>query len=378
MSFLSLRTSFPLGALFVASSCLLASCMCGGSPSCQLDLSPHCDAGAPVPHGHLDGNETFFACAVECDPGFANCNGISSDGCESATACPSPFDPPDGGDAGAVLTEAMLDDVPKGLAVCGGVPYVLDGDVVKVFRGNGLNVATLAVLPAPAAGGLACAPNGVGVVFVQRGADALPPSVVRIEADAATALAVAIDPAPGVVADDGGIFWPEHDDAGAHLVRWSEDAATPLGPVDLSPVDKPFARSGGTTWLLSGGQPTSPDDAAVPKWDGGALVALAADEQGLGAVTPGADGGAIVVGFADGGVAWTNANPHTVRVVRRAGGTTFVGFDDGIGRFGADGTFALLAVSQLHVVDVAVDETWIWWVTLGDGSEPPMLRRLRR
>ncbi len=375
---------FPVASLFVASSFVLASCWCGGSHSspgsgsgCGNSVPLHCDTGTPVLHGHQTGATAFYTCSVECDPGWHDCNG-AYDGCESATPC-DPWLDFDAATDGALppATEVALADVPRGLAVCGGVVYVVDGSAVKSFAPGDLSETTLAVLLAPPAGGLACDPAGGGVVFAETELGAVAATLVHVDPDAATVFGESKDPAPGILADDGGVYWPERDDAGgARLVRWSGDAATSLGPVDLSPVDKPFARTIDGTVLLVGGALGSPDDASVPVWDGG-LRAIAAG-NGLVGVGDGLDGGSSLVGFADGGVAWTKASPRTVRVLRRSGTDTYVGFDDAIGRIDANGNLVMIALTQAHVADVSVDATWVWWVTLGESNEPAKLHRAKR
>lgn len=376
--------SFHRGALFVAGSTILASCMCFGSNASSsssggcssIDLTPRCDAGAPVSHGQLTGGSFLFSCIVSCDPGYYDCDGRTDDGCESTVQCASPFDKDSGKIDGATASTTVdLDDAPRGLAVCGGVAYVLDGNVVKSFAPGDLGETSLAFLLTPPAGGLACAAEG-GVVFVETGGDAVAPTLVHVGPDAASAFGEVTNPGSGVLADDGGVFWPEKDDGGAHLVRWADDASTSLGVVDDLVTDKPFARGGGETFVLRNGAVVALGDAAVPLWDGGSFTALAAGDD-LVAAGP-TDAGAFVVGFGDGGVAFDTATAHALRVLRRVGQETFVGFDDAVGRLSSNGALVMYAIDQKHVVDVAVDATWVYWVTLGDVSELPKLHRAKR
>ncbi len=375
--------TFPRVSLFVAGSTVLASCLCGsgsnGSSSSRgcgdIDLEPHCDAGAPVPHGQQTGSSFLFSCTVACDTGYFDCDGDSINGCEATTKCTVDIWDSGFGD-GSATPSVTLDDAPRGLAVCGGVAYVLDGVVVKSFSPKDLAETPLAFLLTPPAGGLACDPSG-GVVFTETGSDAVAPTLVHVGADAATAFGAVSDPGTGVLADDGGVFWPEKSDAGSTLVRWGDDAATPLGPVDLSAADKPFARSAGQTYVLQGGTIATFGDASVPSWDGGPFNALAVGD-GVVASGPAPDGGSTIVGFGDGGTAFTTKSPRVVRALRRDGQETFVGFEDAVGRLSPSGVLVMYALNQKHVVDIGFDAAWIYWITLGDGSESPQLHRAKR
>ena len=66
------------------------------------------------------------------------------------------------------------------------------------------------------------------------------------------------------------------------------------------------------------------------------------------------------------------------RAMVRYGVDTYVATDATIVRLADDGTQVTLASGQLHVVDLAVVGAWAYWTTLGDGTMPASVYRVKR
>ncbi len=310
------------------------------------------DASNPGPHVLSHG------CHVACEDGWFDCNNEAIDGCESTTECSML------NDAGTTTVEWLqtLSDEPLGLVVCGKDLVYADGALLVATDKSGGTMRTLALLDRAPTGGLACDNNYVYLALRDAsdgGSKDGRVAGVRLKdagSDAMVSLIGVVDPARSIDLDDaGGVFWLTRRDAGTFLTRNTIDASDGLLlPIDEPQTYKTFALYDGV-WAIGGG------DVRHRYADG--AVDLLADANAV-AITARPSGVTVLTGI-DGGAQLGDASFMSTRAMTSFGSDVFIATDDSITHVSPLGALSVVASKLSHVVDLAADDQYVYFTTLG-------------
>ncbi len=351
-----------------------ASSLCPSGGSCG---SLQCDFATPCP----DAGDRFHttqvpigfhgACVDECEPEWFDCNGDTSDGCESNVPCPDLGPGPDSG----VTWLQTLSYAPLGLALCGDEVVYVDGNELIAVPVAGGTTRLLASLNQQPAGGIACdhdyvyvpirssadggADGGMkngrvsGFPLKDSGSDASPLFVAN-----------ATDPARSIEVDDaGGVYWLTRTDGGTFVTKSVlgspfDASAGLLLPIDEPQVYKTFALNAGL-WAIGGGDVRHLySDAAVDLIADANAVSLTSRASGV-AIFDGIDGGARLLRDAG------SESFFDARATASWGDDLFVATDHGVVHVPPKGVPLVIASNLTHVVDLAVDAKHVYFTTIG-------------
>jgi hypothetical protein len=378
----------------------------------------------------------FFGstCTLVCETGWSDCDNDVSNGCETPGACPKPH-----ADAGAKPELlATLSGAPRGLAACdSGRVYFFDDSSLKLWSA-GAAASVLDSTGAPS-GGLACDATNLYWTTLSE-PDGGPTGAVwslAFDADGATAIASAVDPGRGIDVRSPRVYWIARtglSDAGSMLAYsladggtvavmpttegpaykgfalsydgdyaiasgslWfnsiSSDAGAPYTlDFDASAASALFAGAGGAYAVIHGAYPSAVDagpDADVDASDASSEAApddaaydAPDDASGDASTDAGADGEAGSSVSTDSIVALTGTPSPLfdgLAPIRAAigNGAAIVASDDKIYYVDLPSGFVtVLATGALHVTDVAMDGTYAYWTTLGQGTTAAALWRI--
>ena len=407
-------------------------CTCNGcgpsNESCGPDFSGggDCESAntcpSPVPGTHTISNTAsgFWgggACTLTCEQGWSDCDGLSSNGCETAGSCPAYHI--DASPVPSPTLVATLTGAPRGLAVCGADVYYFDDD--RLERAHDASVLVVLTSDGVPAGGIACDASNVywSTLSAMDGGSPTGSVWALTLGETVQALATGVDPGRGIDVQGGRVYWLARSGFGDHgpMLAYStlDGGSLPLMPGMESAAYKAFALSydgqysvaGGAVWFA--GLDAGPVALDV---DASSVSALLAGAGGVFAVShgpPPVDAGddastdasdASDAGdtsdpddagdAADAGDAsdatdaapplppdfiWAlrgaspTAGPFGRIVATTASVSAIVATDDTI--YVVDlptGTMQTVWSSALHVVDVATDGTFAYWTTLGEGT----------
>ncbi len=393
-----------------ASSCGLGSS--GDARGCVSYASPSCTGFPATPHATTAPN-AFGACSTTCNLGYYDCNGAPGDGCESTTPCSFVGDAGDGGIGGAMVT---LQHAPRGLALCAGRAFFIDGTQLREMGVYGSTVATTIANAGDAAGGLAC--DGERLYWpVASSSDASPGAdgaiaSVGVDGGAPETITAGVDPGRGVAVHPwgGGVYWLARAvDGGGGLMLSPTDGGPPSWLVPAEEGDAGIARAfdlsstrafgvaGGRVWTSSidGG----PQAIGAP---GAVAVALAFDlpYEAVRAAPGASDAGdasdagnpsdagdasspveTTLQAILDDGSTLDLAvtDPPVAIIGDRDADVLYVATDTSIARVPTMGDLpTMVASGQLHVTDIALDGPYVYWTTRGDTTTSGTLRRAPR
>ncbi|HEY1958330.1 MAG TPA: hypothetical protein VGH28_22090 [Polyangiaceae bacterium] len=288
--------SAPHATFDVASGCVGYYCAMNCEPGfidCDGEQSNGCEtsttSGLP-PHTVLDPNAfvgggcggggsplgTIGQCNVECEPGFFDCDKNQSNGCETSSSVGCPAVKVDASsDAGLVPERlASISSAPGGLVACAGNDYFFDGSELRSIDGITLLVSDVALSPAPPTDGLAC--DGDTLFWSASLGDAGTGALYGVPVLGGTPIVVAsgFDPSPGVAVRDGGVL--VMSSAGL-LFAQGDGGAGAWMPATPTGAYEPFALVGGEDWSIANGAILRrTDDAGTSTWidDAGAPSTL--------------------------------------------------------------------------------------------------------
>lgn len=349
-----------------------------GFLNCDNDESNGCETPITSPPPHAQFSADTGTCTIVCDPGFSNCDEIESNGCETASStCSSQ---PDSGEPASPHVIATLAAQPLGLAVCAGRELFFDGPTLRAIDSQSLALVNVATSPSPPADGIAC--DGTYAYWVtpsDADADASPNGVlyrVAIQSGTPEVVVSDFDFRSGIDVADAGVLAM----TGSGVVLAQGDAATDWMPASPTGVYKPFALTQGDSWSLAGAtlyrRSSSDADASAESWidDAGlptAVFASSGDAILARHVSGVADDLALVMSDAGGVTSFAAVDP----IVATSSGAPAIVASDGTIYVVQSGLFASVLFSTLeHVVDVAVDGTWAVWTTRGQNQGPSVWR----
>ena len=320
--------------------------------------------------------ETIGNCAIECKPGFFDCDGNKTNGCETASFIGCPASRPDASfEAGtSVQRIATLTARPHGLVACAGLDFFLNGTEVRAVDPKTLTLSFIATSPTVPLDGLAC--DGAMLFWstpstVDGGAPNGALWAVPIAGGTPGAVATGFDAASGVDVRGDGIFAM----SSAGLLFATADAG--LSPwMTATPTDayKAFALGANDEWSIAGSSIVHRDDAGASTWldDAGAPAAVvlaggrpvASLHADSGDAGPASDWLARLDDDA-GSPALTPFFTTTAPIVATASGTKAIfASDETIYVVDSGQAFPLYTTTD-HVVDVAIDGSSVVWTTRG-------------
>lgn len=326
-----------------------------------------CDQPVAPPHASASG------CTLVCDPGWFNCDNNVQNGCETNVPC-SNKPPVDGSVPLPTPTTpqliATLSGAPHGIAACGSSVYYLDGNSLSTPNG------VVFTLPSTPAGGIAC--NGSDLFFAtsSNGAPSPNGSVWRYTIGGGNPLPIitGVDPGRGIDARGSSAYWVAHSaDAGTSLAKMSAGGWIRVIPADETSTYKSFALlddgdyaiAAGSVWRsdLDGGTSMLDFDASAAH----ALVRGTGLQAPYAVVT--ADAGDMLI-VADDASTLVASFP-TIVATAQNGNTVILATDDTIFRVDVNLQMpTIIAKPFLHITDVALDGTYAYWLTSGEGSTP--------
>lgn len=328
----------------------------GSNSACAPDASRR-------PHVAFAERGLFGECDILCEPGWFHCDGSVDDkGCESNIAC-SDLAKSDSGDSGVAWLQT-LSDAPLGLAVCGSQIVFADGAQLTATDKSGGVTRTLALLDHAPTGGLACDQDYVYVALDASDGGPKDGRVAGIRlkdagSDANLTWVGAVDPARSLDLDDaGGVYWLTRKDAGTFVTRNTIDASDGLLlPIDEPQIYKTFALHDGV-WAIRGGDVRHLyADGAVDLVGDASAVAITSRSSGVSVLTR-----------IDGGAALGDASFPQARAIASWGDDVFVATDTSITHISKSGALAIVVANVAHVVDLAVDDKYVYFTTLGPPS----------
>ncbi len=391
---------------------------------------------AAIPGTHSTGQESgwFGGCAVVCDFGWSDCDGNPSNGCET----PSSLCTKDGGSKDAASTKpellTTLSGAPRGLAACGDI-YYFDDDELHVW--NGVGASTVLQSSGMPSGGLACDTSSVYWATLSD-SDGGPNGNVwslSFGHDAAAPLAIAVDPGRGIDVRASHVYWiarsgfgpssqlaysivdldatapsapvivmPANESEGYKAFALSYDGdyalwqgtvqffpvAADAGPphaidIDASQVTSLFAGAGGAYATLHGalsfdaGGTADASDASDDANAASDASADADDADDADADTVDAEAGPPPVFDSIIGLTGTPSSISTgfARILATTGNGSAIVATDGT-LYYVDLPLAIvteIVSGVLHVSDVAMDATYVYYTTRGQGTTPGALWR---
>ncbi|AUX28999.1 MULTISPECIES: hypothetical protein [Sorangium] len=391
--------SCAVGACSLACDLGYGDCDRDAATGCEVDFERDVDNCGACGKGCSDRNAAAAceagACVLECDAGFADCDGEGSTGCEveldadplhcgacgndcSGGAC-------EGGTCGpGALQLASGLAVPSAIAVDAAAVYVVGfrpagGVAVRVDKASGATTC-LATGAAPGAAACGASERFEGIALTDAGAFVTGAAgVLRFPTSGAATTVTASVPDPWAVVSDGAAVWFTSLSHGGlyradalfagQLAAEITGAAAQVGGALAADADHLYwTWADGTVMRLrkDGSEPRqiasaqdfertnlTPQylaaDAAHLFWStpSGYLFRLDKDGSGLVALADGQPGPAgIAVDPRDGGALYWVNRLGSVRRVPKAGGTVDT-----------------LAVGQASAIAIAVDEAYVYWAT---------------
>jgi hypothetical protein len=366
--------SAPHATFDVAQGCVGYHCamICDpGFADCNGSDADGCETSTNVTNGTIAMNTPDFGastCSVTCNTGAFDCDGIVENGCESTTPCKLDAST-DSGEPKAAHVIADLLGAPHGLVACAGHEFFMDGfDLISIDTTT-LATFQVATSSAEPAGGLAC--DGAYVYWgtVSPSDASASGFVVRapVQGGAEQMFASGLAPSAGIDVRDGGAY--VMNGANVSLALGQDAGVVAWMPASQAGAYKPFALGSGEDWSISGASILMrTPDASATTW--------LADAGTPRAIFLGASGDPLVVSQA------SDAGDLLARVRDDAGAPTFTPFDGGVHPVVATssgspavvasddaiyvvGTAAATQIfsSTDHIVDVAIDGTWVVWTT---------------
>jgi hypothetical protein len=341
-----------------------------GFVDCNGVQADGCESVEAVPNGRLVAQEFQSTCTAACDNGFFDCDGNLQNGCESTTACTDASTEPK--TAHVIVT---LLDAPHGLVACAGHEYYFDGLDMYSIDSLTLQQAAVVTSPQEPAGGLAC--DGKNLYWATLSdSDASPNGALLRFAIGfnESVVASAIDPRSGIEWRNGELALMTS--SGLSLAKTGSLA--PWMPASETGAYKPFVLGAGADWSISGRSifRRDVDAAAAAPWlaDAGAFGALViTGDAGNPVVVVRGDAGDTLASIRDdaGAPALDALDAAVHSIVTSASGTkAIVASDDSIYAVTTSGATPIFTSSD-QIADVAVDGTWVVWTT----RNPPALWR---
>jgi len=268
-----------------------------------------------------------------------------------------------------------------GLVACAGSDYFFDGPELRAVDSITLVVSDVATSAEAPIDGLAC--DGEALYWATApAADAAPDTgtvqAVSVLGGAPQTIASGFEPSSGIDVGDAGLLVMS---ASGLLVVQDDAGLGPWMPATPTGAYKPFALGAHETWSIADASILrATDDAGAASWidDAGApsTVVLASGEPIASIHASFDDAGATADWLArledDAGAAtlssfFTTAKPI---VASASGAKAVVASDDTIYVVTPAQATPLYTTTD-HVVDVAIDGSWVVWTTRGQGASTP-------